>query len=234
MREKQNTEISPEPQWEETVARYLSEHPDFFENHPEILIQLHIPHKGRGVTISLIEKQVDVLRIKNRTMQRQLQDLMTIARENNIAGERLHRFCLALNEAGSTEKLLRVTSDQLRKDFKIEMARLVCHGENEALAKVGAEIIYPEPDLAHHLLNWMGEAQVRCDDHPDLAVMEALFADSTEVIASVAFVALGSGAPWGVLVLTSSDKRRFHPDIGTVYLGRLGGVLSSAFQRFRT
>ncbi|HEC12442.1 MAG TPA: DUF484 family protein [Acidiferrobacteraceae bacterium] len=234
MREEQNTETSPELQWEETVARYLDEHPDYFKNHPEILMQLHIPHEGCGVSISLIEKQVDVLRIKNRAMQRQLHDLMTIARENSVAGERLHRLCLILNEASSAEKLLRVTHDQLRKDFKLETNCLVCNGDNEALAKVGAEIIYPESDLVHHLLNWMGETRVRCDDHPDSVVMETLFVDSAEAIASVAFIALGSGAPWGVLVLASSDKHRFHPGIGTVYLGRLGEVLSSAFQRFRS
>ncbi|NOZ10827.1 MAG: DUF484 family protein [Gammaproteobacteria bacterium] len=234
MREEQNTEVSPELQWEETVTRYLGEHLDYFESHPEILMHLRIPHEGRGVTISLIEKQVDVLRTKNCAMQRQLQDLMAIARENNVAGERLHRFCLALNEASSAKKLLRVISDRLRDNFKLETTRLVCADDNEALAKMGAEIIYPESELAHHLLNWMGDARVRCDDQPDATIMEALFLGSAKVIASVAFVALGTGAPWGVLVLTSSDKRRFHPDIGTVYLGRLGEVMSSAFQRFRS
>lgn len=232
MREEQNTETSPELPWEETVARYLSEHPDYFENHPEILMQLHIPHEGRGVTISLIEKQVDVLRIKNRAMQRQLQDLMVIARENNIAGERLHRLCLVLNEASSAEELLRVINDRLREDFKLETVRLVCNGDNGALAKMGVEIIYSEPDLARRLFIWLGEARVRCDHQPDTEIMEALFPDRVAAIKSAAFIALGSRAPWGVLVLTSSDKGRFYPNIGTVYLGRLGEVLSSAFQRF--
>ena len=155
MREEQKTKTSPEQQWEETMARYLGEHPDYFEKHPEILMQLHIPHEGRGATISLIEKQVDVLRTKNRAMQKQLQELMTVAGENNIAGERLHHFCLALIEANSVDRLVHIIDDRLREDFKLETTRLVCNDDHEALARTDAEILYPETfDFGHQGSAW--------------------------------------------------------------------------------
>ncbi len=55
---------------EETVARYLQHNPDFFERHQPLLARLRLPHARSGATISLIERQVEVLREQQADVER--------------------------------------------------------------------------------------------------------------------------------------------------------------------
>ena len=57
---------------EETVARYLQLNPDFFERHQPLLARLRLPHARTGATISLVERQVEVLREKQSGVEQKL------------------------------------------------------------------------------------------------------------------------------------------------------------------
>ena len=50
---------------EESIARYLQHNPDFFERHQPLLARLRLPHVRSGSTVSLVERQVEVLREKH-------------------------------------------------------------------------------------------------------------------------------------------------------------------------
>ena len=47
---------------EREVADFLRRHPDFFERHLALLTELVVPHSGRTGAVSLLERQVTVLR----------------------------------------------------------------------------------------------------------------------------------------------------------------------------
>ena len=47
---------------EESIANYLQRNPDFFERHQAVLMRLRLPHVRGGATISLVERQIEVLR----------------------------------------------------------------------------------------------------------------------------------------------------------------------------
>ena len=53
---------------EEAVREYLEAHPDFFEHNKALLSQLELPH-GAGGAVSLVERQVSVLRQKELKLQ---------------------------------------------------------------------------------------------------------------------------------------------------------------------
>ena len=65
---------------EEAIAAYLLSHPDFFERHSSLLLKLRLPHQTSGLTVSLVERQVSVLRQRNSQLERQLQDLIAVAK----------------------------------------------------------------------------------------------------------------------------------------------------------
>ena len=50
---------------EESVAAYLQHNPEFFERHQALLARLRLPHVRGGSTISLVERQIEVLREKH-------------------------------------------------------------------------------------------------------------------------------------------------------------------------
>src|SRR5690606_7292645 len=94
----------------EDVAEFLGDHPDFFEAHPQLAARLRIPH-STGEAVSLIEKQVDILRRQNTQLERKLVDLIEVARANDAAVERIHQLVLAVMEAEDLPDLLHGLAD---------------------------------------------------------------------------------------------------------------------------
>ena len=101
---------------DEDIERYLSTHPDFFERNIDLLESLSIPHDTGGA-VSLIERQVDVLRNKNEQLERKLIDLVQVARDNEGLSTRLHRLALGLMEADGIDDVISTTKDLLRNEF---------------------------------------------------------------------------------------------------------------------
>src|ERR1043165_6469506 len=85
---------------EEIVARYLQHNPDFFERHQPLLSRLRLPHARSGSTISLVERQVEVLREKQAGLEQKLAEFVSVARANDAIADRMHRFTRRLLRAG--------------------------------------------------------------------------------------------------------------------------------------
>ena len=101
----EHSEQSPEAA---AVVAYLEAHPDFFNQRDELLLSLRIPHQ-RGDTISLVERQLELLRGRNIEMRHRLSQLMDVARDNDRLFEKTRRLNLALMDATSLEELSRTT-----------------------------------------------------------------------------------------------------------------------------
>ena len=72
------------PDVDETqIAAYLQSNPEFFERHPAVLAKLRLPHAPGGAAVSLVERQVAVLRQSNIKLERKLRDLLDVARGND-------------------------------------------------------------------------------------------------------------------------------------------------------
>jgi len=102
---------------EESIAAYLQHNPDFFERHHPLLARLRLPHARGGSTISLVERQIEVLREKHTAVEGKLAEFVRVARANDALAEKLHRFTRQLLRAGSREAVIahvqRVTLAQL-------------------------------------------------------------------------------------------------------------------------
>ena len=77
---------------EESVARYLQHNPDFFERHQPLLARLRLPHARGETTISLVERQVEVLRERHAALEQKLAEFVKVARSNDAVVEKIHRF----------------------------------------------------------------------------------------------------------------------------------------------
>src|SRR5260370_42232873 len=76
-----------------SVAEYLQTYPDFFERNSPLLIKLRLPHlPDVGATLSLVERQVEVLRERNQSLERNLKELVDGARANDALADGIHRF----------------------------------------------------------------------------------------------------------------------------------------------
>jgi uncharacterized protein YigA (DUF484 family) len=211
----------------EDVARYLKDHPEFFEEHANLLTDITIPHPHGGRTISLAERQLLALRDKNTLLESKLRELIQFGEENDTLGERVHRFGLALLTATSLESCLQAIYYNLREDFAVPHVTLRLWDGNEPPADL------PELSATSKELRVYAESLTNpsCGPHA-LYETGSWFGEDNGRLKSFAMVALRSEHAFGLLVLASEDPQRFYQGMGTLYLKRIGELVSVALKRF--
>ncbi|MHB8345845.1 MAG: DUF484 family protein [Acidiferrobacterales bacterium] len=233
---EQNKELS----WEDAVARYLEGNPDYFLRYPGLLEALSVPHPGAGAAVSLIERQVQVLRDRNQELSRQLRELLSIARENDVLADRLHRFALAMIDSNSLDDALATARDMLRQLFKLDAVVILLRAGKERLAgrPEFVDAFDQRFDQLLRQLSSSGESapasgipKPLCGAMHGADAMSYLFAGDAQTIRSTAMVLLSGTELRGIMCLGSTDPLRFHPQMGTVYLARLGEILTSRLGR---
>jgi uncharacterized protein YigA (DUF484 family) len=209
------------------VARYLRENPVFFEQYADMLSQIYIPHPHGGRAIPLSDRQVLTLRERNKALESRLAELLKVGEENDAIGEKMHRLCLALLPAPDLPDLLSTLYYNLREDFSVPHAALRVWlpgvaGESPEFRGVSEEIKRYASALQQPFCGPSG--------NPEAA---AWFGEATSHVRSVAYVPLlDKDDCFGMLALGSEDVMRFYPDMGTLYLRRLGDLAAAALLRF--
>lgn len=222
-------EFETELSWEEAVSRYLEDHPDYFQRYPEIVARLLLSHETGGKAVSLIERQVQVLREQTQTLQRQLRELVNNARENDVLSGRLHRFATAMIGCTSLDDVIDTTYDLLRQEFKVDAVVILLQGRSTAGER--PELV-PEADKRlNTLFRQFSSGKPICGGKFDESLMSYLFSGRASEIKSTALIPLGEKNPHGILGLGTHDPHRFHPGMGTVYLTRLGELLTHSLAR---
>ena len=117
------------------VAAWLRRHPNFLESHPDVALNLVVP-RAEGQATSLASYQVDVLRDKNRELNRRLQELFANAQDNERLTVRTHQLTLALMRQGSRADTLAAMVAVLSEDVQGEIVRVVTHEAAPELAAV--------------------------------------------------------------------------------------------------
>jgi len=221
--------MSPQPEdptdgtEEGRVAAYLLQHPDFFQHRPAVLAVLDIPHET-GSAISLVQRQVSLLRSQAEQYRRQLEDLIAVARENDGLTQRLHRLVLALIDATTLDEVLATLQDQLRDQFQADAVELKLFSASEV--RQHAEQGESGPALFQ---DFMARRRPSCGSLP-ASQLDFLFGEQAGETRSVALIPLSAGALEGVLAIGSHDRERFHSGKGLDFLTRLGEVVSHALQ----
>lgn len=213
------------------VARYLRENPVFFEEYADMLSEIYIPHPHGGRAIALADRQVLTLREKGKALESRLAELLQIGEENDAVGEKMHRLSLALLAAADLPGLLSALYYNLREDFAVPHTALRIWRRAHALHP-GAEDA-PEFRPAGDALKKYAASLAQPFCGPS-AVPEAAawFGEGASHVRSVAHMALRDRECFGMLALGSEDVLRFYPEMGTLYLKRLGELVSAALFRF--
>jgi uncharacterized protein YigA (DUF484 family) len=224
--------LEKDQSWDEAVGRYLEQTPDYFLRHPELLAALALPHPEAGRAVSLVERQVRVLRDRNEQSTQQLQELINFARDNDQLGERVQRFALAVIDSDSLDEVLDTAQDMLRQEFSLDGVAVRLTG-NPRPASPRQEFVKSNDATLDRLLASLESrnGQPLCGTTNDFATLEKLFGKAAAGINSTAVIGLTRHALRGVLVLASGDPQRFRADMGTVYLVRLGELLMAGVAR---
>jgi uncharacterized protein len=203
------------------IARYLRTHPQFFDKHPELLEAINVPHPHGGRAIPLAERQMVAVREKLRLLESKLAELIHFGEDNDTISEKVHRLAVAVAAARDFPALARSLYFHLREDFAVPHVALRVWGKSvptdfeeaqpldEAQRQHAATLGAPQcgPAAGNPFVSWFGEA--------------------AEHVRSIALVPLGQTNVFGLLALGSEDAKRFFPDMGTLYLRRIGELCAA-------
>jgi uncharacterized protein YigA (DUF484 family) len=212
----------------EDVVRYLQDNPGFFEDYAELLAQIYIPHPHGGRAIPIAERQMLTLREKSKMLEGKLAELIQFGEENDAIGEKMHRLCLALISAGDMQGALQALYYNLREDFAVPHAVVRVWRPGPG-ARAGSEFA-PVSDELRQYAGSLEHAFCGSGANPEVA---SWFGEAAAQLRSFACMPLrdGGNACVGMLALASEDPARFYPEMGTLYLKRLGELASAALQR---
>jgi uncharacterized protein YigA (DUF484 family) len=217
---------------EADIVAYLRSHPDFFERHTPLLLRLRLPHETGPATVSLVERQVAVLRQRSSELERQLKNLVSVAKANDALVENIHRLSIKLLRArGLTAKLEQV-ENSLREDFAAEHATLVLFngaGVPDGGRPGFARRIDPDDTELRPFSAFLRASRPRCGTLRDRQ-KEFLFPRDADSIVSAAMVPLGEAAKLGFLAIGSRDPDHFHPGKRMDFLGRIGELIAVALE----
>jgi len=213
----------------EDVARYLAENPDFFDQYSEMLSRISVSNPHGGGAIPLSDRQVLTLREKNKVLEAKLSELIQFGEENDAIGDKMHRLALVLLASRELPALLSALYYNLREDFDVpHVALRVWRGHDAAhraqtvpeFRAVSGELIQYASGLAQPYCGPSGNAEAA-----------GWFGEVASHIRSVALMPLKDQECFGMLALGSEDVMRFYPEMGTLYLKRLGELAGASLAR---
>lgn len=206
---------------EEQVVAYLKENPAFFIDQDDLLAQLRIPHM-RGSTVSLVERQVAVLRERNIDMRNRLTHLMDVARDNDRLFEKTRRLILEMLEAHSLDELIGVVDDSLRHVFLVPFVGLTLFSEGELSVGRSQSLKAAQQQIGGLLAG----GKVLCGVLRE-AELEFLFGkEQAQKIKSAAVVTIEHNGVLGVLAIGSADQQHYSNSVDTLFLSYLADVLA--------
>lgn len=214
----------------EQVAEYLKRHPEFFQARDDLLLGLELTHPHSGAAVSLLERQVSLLRERNVDMRQRLASLLDNARSNDRLFELTKKLVLALLEAQGLDDLAETFERGLTRDFGIDFAKLVYFGNPQRHRNVRSRIV-PIAEARGQIDSLLGNSRAVCGVlRPEEVAF--LFPEHTAEVGSAAVVPLQAGHPLGMLAIASRDAGYFRSSMGTLFLGYIAEVLDRLLPRY--
>ncbi|MDR2636744.1 MAG: DUF484 family protein [Zoogloeaceae bacterium] len=205
------------------VMAYLEANTQFFEHYADRLAAIFVPHPYGGRTISLTERQIIALREQNRQLEEKLASLLAFGEANDAISEKVQRLAVALIGAENAAAVAHLTTLHLRDDFSVPH---VAFGWKAADEKMHPPGFLP---LEEQFLDRLEKPYCGSRESFDTA----LFGKESH-IRSQALVRLhvpGGKGGSGILAMGSEEAQRFYAGMGTLYLERLGELVSAALGR---
>ncbi|MBV8665785.1 MAG: DUF484 family protein [Burkholderiaceae bacterium] len=218
-----------------SVAEYLAANTHFFEEHAELLARIKLTSPLAGRTVSLQERQMEVLREKIKALELRMTELVRIAQDNDVITHKFQSWAKSLLLARNDVDLPHVLTSGLQSIFSVPHATLRIWGVAEEFAHTW--FAAPVSSDAHLFANGLTtpfcgsnkdfEAVSWLEDAPaiqSLAMLPLRPASSSEPASDAA----DAPAAFGLLILGSHDPARFSEDMATDFLGKIGETASAA------
>jgi uncharacterized protein YigA (DUF484 family) len=231
------------------VAEYLLANPGFFDEHAELLATIRLANPHGKAAVSLQERQMEMLRDKNKHLERRLAELLRYGHENDSIAAKFNRWTMRVMAERDAYALPRAISHGLTDVFDVPQAALRVwdlaepYAQAEFARQVGEEVRifanslatpYCGANTGFEAAQWLIPAE---SGAAQAAAAGDAASGSDATTQSIALVALrdpragDDAATFGLLVMGSPDPRRFHDGMATDFLTQIGVLASAALSR---
>lgn len=212
----------------EEVEAFLRDHPDFFMSRDGLLSELNLPHES-GSAISLVERQVSVLRERSRDLRKRLGHLLDTARENDRLFLKTQDLVLGLLEAETLDDICTTVQSTLRDTYQVDTNNLILFGVPEKFGAMNARVVSFD-EAGRNIGSILHTNKATCGALRE-AEMAFLFPDTPRSVGSAAVAPLqqygaGSRGTFGLLAIGSFDPDRYRSSMGTLFLSYIAEVLN--------
>ncbi len=211
------------------VEEYLATHPEFFRGRDDLLLKLGLPH-GTGDTVSLVERQVALLRERNRDMRQELDGLLNMARRNDEIFTKCRELLLHLIEAKEQDTFFKALESSFRREFKSDAYSLIVFSDYASQVNHFTSCI-PEESARHYVGSLMDASE------PYLGVLRAaeqdfLFRHASASVKSAAVLPVRRQGLIALLAIGNSDPNYFRAGMGTLFVSFIADVLARLVPRY--
>jgi uncharacterized protein len=210
------------------IANYLASHPDFFDQHPELLAGLQLPHPQNGQAISLVERQSLVQRERIKSLEGRVTEMIRHGQENEAIVGHLIAWARELLLTEDAAALPDTAVKAMKEIFSVPHCALRLWSVKPQFSALpsAAPVEADTVSLANSMrVPFCGS---------NVGFEAATWFEDGAAVQSLAMLPLRVGADpktFGLLVLGSADKDRFHITMGTAFLERIAELASAALAR---
>ncbi len=209
------------------LIRLLREVPDILIRHPELLSVLEISHQS-GSAISLIERQVAILRKKIEAKEKRLVELMDVARDNERLAKISHCLAVDLLATHDVDDVISIVLDTFKTALAADYAVVKLFSEDAELIEQSTGLFVDVNDKKLNVFKTMLQHKNTVCGKSTQAQKKYLFEEKTEQIKSVAIIPLVAGANLGLIGLGAENMQRFNSSMGTEFLSHVGELISAS------
>lgn len=214
---------------DEQVAAYLRQHPDFLVDKPAVLAELNLPHHIDGKAVSLVERQVSILRERNMDMRHRLNTLLDNARTNDLLFEKTKRLVLSLLDTHQLDDCLDALFFGLQNEFEIHFASLLLINDsgnvNITPANQQARVVSLQ-EAEENLGSIVHNSRAICGQLDD-GEKSFIFNRNGNAIGSTAIAPLKlDNKLVGLLAVGNRDPDYYRSSMNTLFLNFIGDIAS--------
>lgn len=209
-----------------TVEAFLKNNLDFFVEREDLLADLRVPHSS-GKAVSLVEKQLSILRERNTELRNRLSDLITTARDNDKLFTQTRRLVLALLDAQNLAQAIDIIHNSFQNDFGIETTQIILFNDTSISRARNERIESAQLHIGKYL-----KARQTVGGGLGQSERDYIFADQSAKVGSAAIAVLAYRDVFGIIAIGNQDPRYYQSSMGTLFLSYIAEILSRCLRDF--
>jgi uncharacterized protein YigA (DUF484 family) len=211
----------------EDVERYLQQHPDFFSGKDDLLVEMNIRHSA-GQAVSLVEKQLGILRERNTELRNRLGQLIDNARSNDRLFSHSRKLVLSLLDCKNTAQAVDVIYSSFSQDFGIETTQILLFDNNTISRARNESLINADREIGRYL-----KARQTIGGGLSKEEIGFVFGDKANTVQSAALAVLAYREVYGVIAIGNEDPKFYNSEMGTLFLNYIAEVASRVLRELQ-